>query len=168
MRSSNLVGYTIHHASVLAKSVVLGFVMMSLLACQPRATREDPILGSVRANNGAEVRAYLLSGGDPNKKSRDGDPLLYVASGPRGGEAVARLLIEGGADVNAKSRTGRTAFENAVGWCDLEIIALLVAAGVDIALTVEEQFALKTGCVGPSGERKSMSQLISEAVSGAE
>lgn len=150
---------------LLAWLLILGLMLPLTTGCLPRATSDDPVVIAVRNDEPSEVRAYLRDGGDPNLKSRDGDPLLYIAAGPLGGHRVAKLLIEAGADVNAKSRNGRTAFENAVGWCDLETIALLVEAGANTDMSKTDHEALNATCVGPNGQRKTKSQMISEAVS---
>lgn len=50
-------------------------------------------------------------------------PLLYAAQ--QGRTEVARILIDSGADVNARSESGGTAMAYAVGWGHRDIVELL-------------------------------------------
>ena len=97
----------------------VALLVLALGACQPRAVPNDPIIASVRANDTAAVAAFVADGGDVNLKDREGNPLIYIASGPQGGPEVAAALLAAGARVEVKSASGRTPLENAVGWCDM-------------------------------------------------
>lgn len=141
---------------------ILSLCFFALGGCQQRGGTDDPVVGAVRYNDMSKLSSFLLQGGDPNLRSKDQDHLLYIASGPLGGVEVARALIRAGADIDAKSRNGRTAFQNAVGWCDLGMIKLLVEAGADTKMPKSEQDALKVVCSGPNGERKSTLRIIRE------
>ena len=103
----------------------LALLVLALGACQPRAVPNDPIIASVRANDAAAIAAYIANGGDVNLKDREGNPLLYIASGPQGGPEAVAALIAAGARVDTRSAKGRTPLENAVGWCDIQMVQLL-------------------------------------------
>ena len=64
-------------------------------------------------------------------KNSKGRTLLHEAASERGGEDYARILLEYGADINAKDNTGRTALHWAVGRDDLRLTATLVSNGAD-------------------------------------
>ncbi len=107
------------------------FIVFLISACQPRKP-EIPIASAVQQNKVEEVREYLSAGGDPNKLSRFGDPLIYLASGRQGGVEVTKLLIDAGADVNVVGRNGIPVLYSAASWCNIEELKLLLQAGADI------------------------------------
>lgn len=101
-----------------------------LSGCQNRSGNPE-IVTAVALNDVAKVEAYLAGGGDPDLKSADGKPLLYLAAGPRGGLEVLQSLIAGGAALNVASAEGRTVLQNAAGWCAVEIVDALLYAGAE-------------------------------------
>lgn len=131
--------------------------------CQSRA-RNPEIVGHVSRNNVAAVLAYLEDGGDPNLKNRDGDPLLYIASGAQGGVAVAKVLIEAGADVNAVSLEGRPILHNAASWCAIDMVVLLLKSDVDLdATNKNDETALDVVCKSPQDRRDAVLNLLLSA-----
>ena len=58
------------------------------------------------------VKRYLSSGADVNKRNKFGGSLLHIAS-VQGDKPLVRLLIANGADMNAKSISGRTPLDGA-------------------------------------------------------
>ncbi len=85
------------------------------------------------------VKALLERGAKPSVPSRDqGFTPLHSAVATDAGEATAeivRLLVEAGADPNAKSNEGGTPLHSAAFTGDLEIAELLLAYGADPAET---------------------------------
>jgi ankyrin repeat protein len=81
------------------------------------------------------VKALLDRGAKPSEPSRDqGFTPLHSAVATDAGAATAeivRLLLEAGADPNAKSREGGTPLHSAAFTGDLEIAELLLAYGAD-------------------------------------
>lgn len=146
----------------------IAFVVPILLAsvltgCQPRQSN-DPIVTSVAENEVAAVQRYLEEGGDPNMKTRDGKPLLFIASGPKGGEDVAKLLLDAGADPNAATEDGRTPLHNAAAWCDVEMVQLLIAGGVNLTLANGDgETALDVVCKSPADRRSEVNGILIEA-----
>lgn len=146
----------------LGRGLLFGLVIVSLGACQARESNE-PIVAAVALNDQIRVRQYLAEGGDPNFVSRDGDPLIYVAAGPRGGANVLQLLILAGADVDARSPEGRTALQNAASWCDAEVAGLLLLAGADVNMAGKDnERALDVVCAKPP-ERRAETLRVLEA-----
>jgi ankyrin repeat protein len=133
------------------KILAICMLIALLPACTGRTTEGDPF-SATDSNNASALRAYLDRGGDPNIRSTDGETLLYVATGPHGGEAVLRLLLERGADPNIGSGK-HSPLMNASSWCWLKGVSLLAEANADLKARNEKgQTALDTVC-SAGGER---------------
>ena len=138
-------------------------LMLSLSACLPRAVPNDPIVSSVRNNDVAALDAFIADGGDVNLTDREGKPLIYLAAGPQGGTEVMARLIEAGAKINATGASGRTPLENAVGWCDVEMVQLLLYAGADFT-SLENDRVKEVVCKAPADRRASVILMIEQAI----
>ena len=78
-----------------------------------------------------EVAMHLLDlGADPNKLANGMTPLIAACF--KGKMEVPSLLMERGADINAKTTDGRTEFMLACGEGVTEVAKLLVERGADI------------------------------------
>ncbi len=146
-------------------AVKAGLLLTVLLigACQPRAVANDPIIASVRANDVAALRAFVAKGGDVNMTDREGNPLIYLASGPQGGPEIALALIKAGARIDVKSANGRTPLENAVGWCDVDMVQLFLFAGAD-PTELGGKRVEDVVCKEPADRRAVVLALIAKAV----
>ena len=82
-------------------------------------------------NNGhtAAVEALLQAGADANKVDDDGDAPLSVAASA----AIATMLIERGAVVNATNKLGETALWRAVKEGRADVVQALLKAGADVS-----------------------------------
>ena len=85
---------------------------------------------AVRVGNIEAVKQHLAAGADVNAKINLGTPLHYAALD--GYKEVAELLIDKGADVNAKNLSGGTPLHNAAQQGHKEIVVLLIANGADL------------------------------------
>lgn len=135
-----------------------------LVACQPRAVADDPIVGEVVNNNTAAISAFLANGGDPDLKDRNGDPLLYIAVGARGGIEAATVLLNGGADPNGVSAEGRSVLANAAGWCDIDSVRLLLSAGAQPGALLEDGSIENSVCKAPLDRRQAVITLLEQAL----
>ncbi len=148
---------------------IIALLVLLIGACQPA----DPMGGikseafsAVRNNDVAKLVQYLEQGVDPDAMNEDGDSLLYVASGARGGFEVAQFLIASGADLDLISREGRTALHTAAAWCNSQIVALMLDAGArtDIANS-EDKIAMDVICSRPPQRREQVLALFFQAQS---
>ena len=75
------------------------------------------------------MKQHLAAGTDVNVKGgfADGTPLHYAAA--NGHKEIAELLIEKGADLNAKDEDGGTPLDVAISFNRTEIAALLRVIG---------------------------------------
>lgn len=85
----------------------------------------------------AVVQLLLDAGAEPDRFGRWMTPLMATCRCPvRSDEAdaaVARMLLEAGASVDARSRRGRTALHAAALWADgPEVVKALLEAGADV------------------------------------
>ena len=70
-------------------------------------TGRTPLMTAVALSDAPRVSALLASGADPDAKDANGIRAIHYAAGEPD-PAILRTLIVGGADVNAKGRTGKT------------------------------------------------------------
>jgi ankyrin repeat protein len=110
---------------------------------------EDPSLAQVFALDGftglqlaaffgqpACVRALLQAGADPNIAAQNGQQITALHAGVAGrNHDVCRLLLAGGADVNARQQGGWTPLHGAAQQGDTALAEMLLAAGADRGLT---------------------------------
>ena len=84
-----------------------------------------PILAAAYNGNIEAVKQHLAAGTDVNVKGgfADGTPLHYAAA--NGHKEIAELLIEKGADLNAKDEDGGTPLDVAIQFKELETADLL-------------------------------------------
>lgn len=78
------------------------------------------------------VQKFIASGADVNA-SVDGEPLLIKAVWKS--RDIVRMLINAGADVNAKNGNEETALIKAAGKKYPDIVKLLINAGADVNVT---------------------------------
>jgi ankyrin repeat protein len=147
----------------LARILVLIVGACLLTGCQPRAP-ETPAAQMVRDNDTAQLSGYLSGGGDPDALASEGVPLLYLASGPRGGLDVLLALLDAGARVDATNPKGRTALMNAAGWCDARMVSALLDAGANASLADEDgKTARDSVCHGPLDRRAEVLNILDAA-----
>jgi hypothetical protein len=115
-----------------------------LLICSSAAwgsSLDDKLVDAAFDGKVVEVQKLLDRGADPNVKFRHGDrtPLVLVASARDSSDpshrqdllAVAKLLLERGANPNAQTPIGKTALMVAAEKNDPDMIELLLAKGAD-------------------------------------
>ena len=134
-------------------------ICLPLLFLAGCASESENPFAAVDANHTAALSSYLDSGGDPNAQSPNGQSLLYIATGPHGGESVLRVLLEHGANPNVGAGS-YTPLMNASSWCWLKGVSLLVEAGADVtARNGSGQTALQTVCSGGGDREKVVAYL---------
>ena len=102
-------------------------ICLSVAACAQSAA--DPLIQAIRNNDLTSLKASLAKGTDVNTKDARGSTLLMHAAAAGSPEAV-KLLLESGADVNAKNEVDATALILGAG--NAEKARMLVEKGADV------------------------------------
>ena len=84
--------------------------------------------------NAAAMKQALTGGADPNTKDPQSGSTLLATAALMGHTEIVALLLEHGADVNARSRDGGTALHAAAFLGRAEIVELLLDKGADTAI----------------------------------
>lgn len=151
----------------------IGFMFLAisllLFAC-PKAIKvpetEEEIQKAVVTNNTVALGRWLENGGNPNQLI-GGNSLLYIATGPKGGYEITKLLIENGAAINVG--VGKfTPLMNAASWTNLKTVQLLLDHGADKNLmnTRGETAYELIGDCGDCPEMETLKKLLKTEVSG--
>lgn len=99
-----------------------------------RVSSAQDLSGAVFIGDLAAVKRALTDGADPNVQDpQSGSTMLSIAA-LMGHTEVVALLLENGADVNAKSRDGGTALHAAAFLGRVETVKLLLDKGADTTL----------------------------------
>ena len=102
-----------------------GFALVALLAT-PACAADAPLFQAIQKNDEAAVKRVLT---DANAQDAEGTPALMAAVLYASADCV-KLLLDHGADANARNAAGATALMWATP--DLAKVKLLVAAGADV------------------------------------
>lgn len=156
--------------------VILCIALMVLLgsACQQRnnAGKEEPkveapevdIHTAVLTGNQEALRQHISADTDINEKDPFGgsSPLITAALFDKGEEA--KILLEGGADINFQNNDGATALHVASFFCRPGIVRLLLEKGAD--KTIKNRFGATPyqGVAGPFSDVKNTYDMLGKAL----
>ena len=101
-------------------------------------SQQNRLIGASAYGNSAEVRRILESKRVDVNSSSEGGPAIGVAA-YYGHIEIVSLLIEHGADVNARDSNGFTPLMNAALGEQPESVRVLLAKGSDYSATVQSQ-----------------------------
>ena len=104
----------------------------------------------------------IASGIDANTERCNGDPPLFQAI--RYTPEIVRVLVDAGADVNAKNRYGEPLLHRAIEWGTPEIVRVLVDAGADV--NIRDSWGdspLKVASEEEQDSRKEFLQILLDA-----
>ena len=98
----------------------------------------DDLYLAAGKGNVMEVRKLLKQGIDPNAAVDASGITALMQAAMIGDTAIVKLLLNKGANVNAKEQSGMTALMNAAAFGDAEMVKLLIDKGADIHTTNNE------------------------------
>jgi ankyrin repeat protein len=97
------------------------------------------------------VQLLLDGGADPNHTNERGDTALHWAAWRGRSAKIVTLLLDRGADIDAKRNDGRTAYALAILGGQKEIAALLKSRGASTDLSALDQFVEASASGGQAG-----------------
>ncbi len=146
--------------------LTIAILTLSLAGCLQRPGEEAEIFSLVRNNKATEVFRLLENGADPNTRNEQGNSLLHVAAGPKGGAEITVVLLEAGANPNIQNNKGQLPLHIAAGWCTPQIVEMHILAGADpYVLANDGRSALDFVCSQPADRRQQVVAILREAMS---
>lgn len=107
-------------------------VLMLMLTFRCENKKPKTATGAAFDGDAEFLREWLASGGDPNLMDKDGNTLLWLTAGPKGGFEAMTILLEAGADPNLCKQGNYSPLMNAADWGRIEMVKALVEAGADL------------------------------------
>jgi len=107
------------------QNIILVCSMILIIAACNSSFDNSRIVEYVENNDSIKVEKWLKDGGNPNILLPDSCTLLYYATGPRGGLAVTKLLVDAGANVD-KGVGKYTPLMNAACWIAYDCVKYLL------------------------------------------
>jgi ankyrin repeat protein len=111
-------------------AAVLAVIVAAVRAQTPPPAVADQFYAAIRANDHAQVETVLRNGTNVDVKDRRGGATPLMNASAFGSIETMKLLIDKGADVNARSAAGATALMWAA--TDLAKVRLLIERGADV------------------------------------
>jgi len=109
--------------------IFIAITLAAGTAAGQSAPANDALFRAIRSSDLGAVRTALWKGASPNATSADGDtPLMYAAVYST--SYCMQLLLQRGADSNARDKRGGTALMRSVR--DIDKVRLLLAAGAEV------------------------------------
>lgn len=94
------------------------------------------IFDAVRKNDADFVGNWIKEGGDVNLFDPTGQSLLYIATGPQGGDEVLDVLLSQGANPNV-GMGDYTPLMNAASWLNIKGVGSLIKHGANKGLKLK-------------------------------
>jgi ankyrin repeat protein len=114
------------------------------------------------AGDAAKVRLLLFKGANADARSSLGRTPLMIAAAYDGATEAAHLLIEKGADVNARDKSGNSVLEQAASSNNVEVARLLIARGAQVNNVDEGGYTPLLNAAGNGDRSAAMVKLLLE------
>jgi hypothetical protein len=116
----------------------------------------------VVAGDAAKVRLLLAKGAKVDARSKLGRTPLLIAAAYDGATEAARLLIEKGADANARDGGGTSVLEQAAGSNHIGLVRLLLAKGAAVNTADDGGFTPLMSAAGNGDRNAALVRLLIE------
>lgn len=114
------------------------------------------------AGDAAKVRLLLSKDAKADARSKLGRTPLLIAAAYDGTTEAARLLIEKGADVNARDKGGMSVLEQAASSNNIELVRRLLAKGADVNIVDEGGYTALMDAAGNGDRNAALVKLLLE------
>jgi len=112
------------------------------------------------AGDAIKIRLLLSKGAKVDARSKLGRTPLLIAAAYDGATEAARLLIENGADVNARDKGGISVLEQAASSNHIELVRLLLAKGATVNTADEGGFTPLMAAAGNGDRNADLVKLL--------
>jgi len=138
------------------RAVYVDVTQPKIVVLEPLDGESSALVAAIDSGDVQRVRDVIDDGADVNERDRrgvllDGAAPLTIAA-DAGHLAIAELLVERGADVNARSLTGWTALMRACNAGHLDMARFLLQAGADPSLENDEGYTARGRISGTQPE----------------
>ena len=128
-----------------SKALLMGFLII-ITACHNNETKAQQnsvqkikapdmdIHTAALTGNLEVIKQHIQAGTDLNQKEAMGASTPLILAAVFGKTAVARALIDAGADINYQNKEGSTALHTAAFFCRTEIVQMLLGKNADKSL----------------------------------
>lgn len=115
---------------------------------------------AIISGNLEAVKKHVEAGTDINRKDQMSGSTPLILASTFGKPAIAKALIDAGANLNLKNNEGSTALHAAAFFCRVEIVQMLIDAGAD--KTIKNNFGAtpRETVAGPFAETKPVYEML--------
>jgi hypothetical protein len=135
----------VHHSPAAITKIILSAALFILVACKEKNVQAPgnavsqikskppkiDLHAAVLSDNVEAVKQHIAAGSNLNEKDPLGGSSPLISASLFGKTAIAKLLIDAGADLNFRNNDGSTALHTAAFFCRPEIVQLLLKKGAD-------------------------------------
>ncbi|WP_297095478.1 ankyrin repeat domain-containing protein [uncultured Draconibacterium sp.] len=117
---------------------------------------------AIMSGNLEAVKQHIEAGTDINKKEQMSGSTPLIAAVSFNKTAIAKALIDAGADLNLKNNDGSTALHSAAFFCHLEIVQMLIDAKADKTLKNNYGATARESVLAPFADMKPIYQMMQQ------
>lgn len=115
---------------------------------------------AIISGNLEAVKKHVEAGTDINMKDQMSGATPLILAATFGKPAIAKALIDAGANLNLKNNEGSTALHAAAFFCRVEIVQMLIDAGADKTIKNKYEATPRETVAGPFAETKPVYEMI--------
>lgn len=154
------------------KTIVLLTVLLLAAACgskdstaQTKPGKEAPSIDihtAVASGNAEAVKQHIAAGTNINEKDPFGGSSPLISAAVFGKTDIAKILIDGGADINFQNNEGSTALHSAAFFCRPEIVKMLLDKKADKTIKNKYGATAYESVAGPYSDVKSVYEMMQQ------
>lgn len=128
-----------------------------------KGTKEKPsvdIHTAVATDNAEALKQHIAAGSDINEKDPYGGSSPLISAALFGKTAMAKILIDGGADIDFQNNDGSTPLHLAAFFCRTDIVKMLLAKNADKTIKNKYGATPYESVAGPYAEVKPTYEML--------